>query len=108
MGHPPRVRPVSMMSNLRGGRAEGNARVSRATRVPGGREMWIDRVRGRGIAAALPILLVLSAAGCSRESLAETGGTRAEAALADVRPDEMWSIVESFSKLDRTSSRTSR
>ena len=66
--------------------------------------MRIDRVRGRGIAAALPILLALSAAGCSRESLAETGGTRAEAALADVRLDEMWSIVESFSKIDRTSS----
>jgi hypothetical protein len=27
-----------------------------------------------------------------------------EAVLADVRPDEMWSIVESFSKIDRTSS----
>ena len=66
--------------------------------------MRIDRVRGRGIAAALPILLALSAASCSRESLAETGGTGAEAALADVRPDEMWSIVESFSKIDRTSS----
>jgi N-acetylated-alpha-linked acidic dipeptidase len=66
--------------------------------------MRIDRVRGMGIAAALPIFLALSAAGCSRESLAETGGTRAEAALADVRPDEMWSIVESFSKIDRTSS----
>jgi len=66
--------------------------------------MRIDRVWGRGMAAALPVLLALSVAGCSRESSAEAGGTRAEAVLADVRPDEMWSIVESFSKIDRTSS----
>jgi hypothetical protein len=50
------------------------------------------------------VLLALFASGCSRESAAATGDARVEAVLADVRPDEMWSIVESFSKIDRTSS----
>jgi len=27
-----------------------------------------------------------------------------ETVLVDVRPDEMWSVVETFSKIDRTSS----
>ena len=66
--------------------------------------MRIDRARIGGVALALAVAVALSVSGHSRQAQAESGGDGAEAVLADVRPDEMWSIVERFSKLDRTSS----
>ena len=66
--------------------------------------MRIDRARIGGLALALALAAALPAPGGSRRSQAETGNSGVEAVLADVQPDEMWSIVERFSKIDRTSS----
>jgi hypothetical protein len=66
--------------------------------------MGFDGGRVKRVAVGLPILLVLLASGCARESVAETDDAGVEAVLAEVRADEMWSIVESFSRIDRTSS----
>jgi hypothetical protein len=66
--------------------------------------MRVDRARVRGIALALALAVALSAPGGSRRSQAETGSSGVDAVLADVRADEMWSIAERFSKIDRTSS----
>lgn len=66
--------------------------------------MGIAGVGRKGVAAALSILVVLFASDCSRESVPGAGEVGTEAVLAEVRPDEMWSIVEGFSEIDRTSS----
>ena len=53
------------------------------------------------VPCALAALLLSSAAECAE---AAASASETERVLADVQPDAMWSIVESFSKIDRTSS----
>jgi hypothetical protein len=65
-------------------------------------------VRVRSTAFALLVLLAIFMPGCLEAPPPGRAGVEesddVEAVLAQVMPDEMWSVVETFSKIDRTSS----